>query len=66
MALGGLGLRTPTDLELLDGWVVAELDKELKESGASLGDRAKLRIRDIGGAFSAGTGALTRQASVQA
>jgi hypothetical protein len=51
-ALEGLGLRTPADLELLDDWAVVELDKELRESGASLGDRAKLRLRGIKGAFS--------------
>jgi hypothetical protein len=52
-ALEGLGLRTPADLALLDDWAVAELDIELKASGASLGDRAKLRIRGVGGSFSA-------------
>jgi hypothetical protein len=51
-ALEGLGLRTPADLALLDDWAVAELDTELREGGASLGDRAKLRIRGIGGGFS--------------
>jgi hypothetical protein len=59
VALDGLGLRTPSDLELLDDWAVAELDKELKEGGASLGDRAKLRIRGIGG------GLITAYNSVQ-
>ena len=59
VALEGLGLRTPADLELLDDWAVAELDKELRESGASLGDRAKLRIRGIKGAFSVATGQVS-------
>jgi hypothetical protein len=63
-ALESLGLRTPADLELLDDWAVAELDKELRESGASLGDRAKLRIRGIKGAFSAATGRVSLQAEV--
>jgi hypothetical protein len=63
-ALEGLGLRTPADLELLDDWAVAELDKELSESGASLGDRAKLRIRGIKGAFSATTGRVLVQTEV--
>jgi hypothetical protein len=56
VALEGLGLRTPADLELLDEWAVAELDKELRDSGASLGDRTKLRIRRIRGTFSAARG----------
>ena len=64
-ALKGLGLQTPADLELLDDWAVAELDKELKQSGTSLGDRAKLRIRGIKlGAFSAATGQVSVQAQV--
>jgi hypothetical protein len=63
-ALEGLGLRTPADLELLDEWAVAELDKELRESGASLGDRAKLRIRGIKGAFSVTMGQVSVQAQV--
>ena len=63
-ALESLGLRTPADLELLDEWAVAELDKELKESGASLGDRAKLRIRGVKGAFSVATGHVLLQAQV--
>jgi hypothetical protein len=61
-ALKGLGLRTPADLELLDDWAVAELDKALREGGMSLGDRAKLRIRGIKGAFSAVTGQASRHA----
>jgi hypothetical protein len=63
-ALEGLGLRTPADLELLDDWAVAELDKELRESDASLGDRAKLRIRGIRGTFSAAPGPVSAQAQV--
>jgi hypothetical protein len=63
-ALEGLGLRTPADLELLDDWAVAELDKELRESGASLGDRAKLRIRGVKGAFFAATKQVAVQAQV--
>jgi hypothetical protein len=63
-ALGELGLRTPADLELLDDWAVAELDKELTESGASLGDRTKLRIRGIKAPFSAATGPVSVQAHV--
>jgi hypothetical protein len=51
-ALEVFGLRTPDDLALLDDWAVAELDTELREGGASLGDRAKLRIRGVGGGFS--------------
>jgi hypothetical protein len=47
-ALVELGVWTPDDLDLLDDWAVAELDTELKEGGASLGDRAKLRIRGVG------------------
>ena len=45
---------------------MAELDKELRESGTSLGDRVKLRIRGIKGAFSvatAGFGASTSRAA---
>jgi hypothetical protein len=61
-ALAGLGLWTLADLELLDDWAVAELDKELRERGASLGDRAKLRICGIKGAFS--TGPVSLQAQV--
>jgi hypothetical protein len=63
-ALEDLGLRTPADLELLDDWAVAELDRELRESGASLGDRTKLRICGIKGAFSATTGKFLVQAQV--
>jgi hypothetical protein len=51
-ALEGLGLRTPGDLAVLDDRAVAELDTELREDGASLGDWAKLRIRAVGDGFS--------------
>ena len=63
-ALGELGLRTPADLELLDDWAVAELDKELTESGASLGDRTKLRIHGVKGTFSAAARPILVQARV--
>jgi hypothetical protein len=43
---------------MLDNWAVAELDKALKEGGVSLGDRVKLRIRGIKGAFSEAKGAV--------
>jgi hypothetical protein len=38
---------------------VPELDKELRESGASLGDRVKLQIRGVKAAFSVATGQIS-------
>jgi hypothetical protein len=61
-ALAGFGLLTPADLGVLDGRAVAELDEGLRDGGASLGDRAKLRIRGL----AIGAGGFSAQASTQA
>jgi hypothetical protein len=53
-------------MRLLDAWAVAELDGVLKEGGASLGDRVKVRIRGVGKSLAAVGGAVFERFTEQA